>query len=141
MADKVSKEVRSNIMSKIRSKNTTPELKLKEALKGTRLRYQPKMDGKPDFASKKKKIAVFVDGCFWHKCPKCYRPPKTNKKYWIPKIERNVERDKQITNELEELGWTAMRFWEHEVLESSQECAEQIRGKLNKLACSPVPEA
>lgn len=118
-------------MSKIRSTHTTPELELREALTGEYLRYQPKFHGKPDLASRKKKVAVFVDGCFWHKCPKCYRPPKTNKKYWIPKIERNVERDQQITNELEELEWTVMRFWEHEILENSQDCANQIRGKLN----------
>ena len=95
VADKVSKEVRSEIMSKIRSKNTKPELMLKDALVGSYMRYQPKVNGKPDFANNKRKVAVFVDGCFWHKCPKCYRPPKSNQEYWIPKIERNVEKGRR----------------------------------------------
>lgn len=69
-------------MSHIRSKNTRPELNLKELLAGTRLRYQPKIPGKPDFGLKGLKIAIFVDGCFWHKCPKCFVKPKTNAKFW-----------------------------------------------------------
>jgi len=127
VADKVSTEVRSQIMSRIRSTKTKPELMLKKALKGSYLRYQPKLFGKPDFACKKKKIAVFIDGCFWHKCPKCYRPPKSNKKYWRPKLEKNVERDKKITSDLETDGWTVIRFWEHEIINDSEKCSQKIK--------------
>lgn len=129
--DKVSKEVRSKIMSKIRSTNTTPELLLREALEGSYMRYQPKIEGKPDFANKTKRVAVFVDGCFWHKCPKCFRPPKSNKKYWRPKIDRNVEKDKKTTMILEKQGWMVLRFWEHEVFQDADACAKKVIENLN----------
>jgi len=58
---------------------------------------------------------VFVDGCFWHKCPKCFRMPSSNQAYWERKINRNVERDKKVNAELENLGWTVVRIWEHEL--------------------------
>lgn len=127
MTDRISEETRSKIMSKIRSTNTGPELILKDVLKGTYIRYQPKMKGKPDFASKKHKVAVFIDGCFWHKCPKCYRPPKSNEEYWLPKLENNVKRDIRITHELEEQGWTVLRFWEHEILGDVEKCAKKTK--------------
>jgi len=118
-------------MSHIRSKNTKPELMLKEKLKGSYLRYQPKMFGRPDFASKKKKIAIFIDGCFWHKCPKCYKQPTTNREYWIDKVKRNTARDNKITRELETCGWTVIRFWEHEVLEDPHICGKKVLDILN----------
>src|SRR3989344_8332996 len=93
--DNLTKEQRSFCMSKIRSKNTKPELKYKTDSKN--LEYQPKdLFGKPDFIDWKNKQVVFIDGCFWHKCPKCFKKPKSNKKYWIPKIENNIIRDKEI---------------------------------------------
>ena len=79
-------------MSRIRSRYTKPELKHKS--ENLHLEYQPKgLLGKPDFVYWKKKILVFIDGCFWHKCPKHFIAPKSNKKYWLPKLERNVIRD------------------------------------------------
>jgi len=126
MPEKISKETRSRIMSKIRSKNTKPELILKELLKGTHLRQHPNIEGNPDFGSKSKKIAIFIDGCFWHKCPKCYREPKTNKKYWLPKIERNVQRAREINKKLKKEGWTVLRFWEHDIMERSHKCLKKI---------------
>jgi len=82
MADTLTKKQRSFCMSKIRSRNTKPELKHKAKNKG--LEYQPKAFGKPDFIDWKKKTAIFIDGCFWHKCPIHYKQPKSNKKYWMP---------------------------------------------------------
>jgi DNA mismatch endonuclease, patch repair protein len=131
MADTISAEIRSKIMSQIRSKNTKPEIIFKKTLKGSYIRYQPKVYGKPDFANKKRKIAIFIDGCFWHKCPECFKPPKSNKKYWIPKIQRNVQRDKQITRELKERGWKVYRFWEHEIMKNPDRCARKIRNGLH----------
>ena len=75
--------------------------------------------GKPDFVYPKFKIAIFVDGCFWHGCSKHCRLPSTNKKYWISKIEGNKKRDKKITNALRKKGWRVIRIWEHE-FETSQ---------------------
>jgi DNA mismatch endonuclease (patch repair protein) len=68
--------------------------------------------GKPDFVFPKAKVAVFVDGCFWHGCPKCYRAPKSNVPYWRLKIERNRKRDLKVNRELRKRGWVVLRFWE-----------------------------
>jgi len=115
MTDVHSKERRSYNMSKIKSTNTKPELKLKKIMKVLGFAYQPKIYGKPDFANKKEKIAVFVDGCFWHKCPKCFKAPKTNKKFWDEKIEKNTGRDKKVTKHLRKDGWRVIRIWEHDL--------------------------
>lgn len=132
MADKFSKDVRSRIMSNIRSKNTLPELLLKDNMKGLYFRYQPKVFGNPDFANKKLKIAIFVDGCFWHKCPLCYSQPKTNEEYWIKKIGKNVEKDIYITNALKEKCWIVLRFWEHEILSDVKQCVNRIEHEVKK---------
>ena len=114
-------------MSKIRNKETNLELNFKELMKGLKFRYQPKVFGKPDFASKKLKIAVFVDSCFWHKCPKHYRQPSSNKKYWIPKINRNVNRDKEVNAALKKRGWKVLRFWEHDIRKSPKKEIRKIK--------------
>ncbi|MCK4824691.1 very short patch repair endonuclease, partial [bacterium] len=117
-------------MSKIRKKNTRPELNLKNGLRGTYLRYQPKIFGNPDFALKSKKIVIFVDGCFWHKCPDCFRPPKSNKDYWGPKIERNVKRDQEVSSYYQQKGWKVIRIWEHEISEDRNKVVERIKREL-----------
>src|SRR3989344_3252798 len=103
MGDNLAKEQRSYCMSRIRSKDTLPELLHKKRLNG--FHYQSKGFGKPDFISYKKRIVVFVDGCFWHKCPLHWVGPKTNKKYWLPKLERNSARDKEINIAYKNAGW------------------------------------
>jgi len=100
-------------MSKIRSRDTKPELKYKA--KNLHLEYQPKVFGNPDFIDWKKKIVVFIDGCFWHKCPEHYKEPKSNRKYWLPKLEKNVVRDKEISIAYKNAGWKVVRIWEHSV--------------------------
>ncbi len=102
-------------MSMLKSTETKPELKIKSIMKILGIQYQPKMYEKSDFANKKEKIAVFVDGCFWNKCPKLYRSPKTNKKFWREKIEKNMQRDKKITNHLKKDGWKVIRILEHDL--------------------------
>ena len=97
--------------------NTKPELlvrqRLREAgLTGYRLQWK-KAPGRPDIAFPGRKIAIFVNGCFWHRCPHCNpSTPKRNVEYWQAKFHRNVERDKQAVAELEEMGWTAITIWE-----------------------------
>jgi DNA mismatch endonuclease (patch repair protein) len=133
MADVFTKEVRSKVMSRIRSKNTSPEILLRKTLwkKGYRYRIHYKLPGKPDIVFVQKRVAVFVDGCFWHKCPKCYKPPKTNKKYWLPKIEKNVDKDKKNNKKLKEADWKVIRLWEHEVKKDINECIERIEKQLS----------
>lgn len=115
MVDRISKEIRSRIMSKIRSNNTKPELALRKILWGKGFSYQPKMKGSPDFVHKTRKIAIFVHGCFWHKCSKHYIEPSSNKEYWLPKIERNIIRDKENKKILKKKGYKVMTLWEHNV--------------------------
>ena len=112
--DNLTKRQRSYCMSRIRRDNTKPELISKNRLK--RFKYQPKgLFGNPDFINYKKKTVVFIDGCFWHKCPKHFIKPKSNKKYWLPKIERNLLRDKEIVLAYQKAGWKVIRIWEHKL--------------------------
>ena len=128
MPDTFSKKKRSQIMFKIKSKNTRLEISFKELIKGLRFRYQPKIFGKPDFASKKLKIAIFIDSCFWHKCPKHFRKPNSNKAYWIPKINRNVERTREVNKQFKKMGWMVLRFWEHEIKKNPEKCINKVKG-------------
>ena len=75
----------------------------------------PNIKGSPDIILKDTKTVVFLHGCFWHKCPKCYIKPKTNKKYWLPKIENNVKRDRKNNKILKQNGFKVIRMWEHEI--------------------------
>jgi len=98
-------------------------------VKGWRL--QPKdVIGKPDFVFDAERVAVFVDGCFWHKCPTCCRMPHSKKEYWETKIEGNRQRDLRTTQSLTDAGWKAMRFWEHEVRNSPREVVKAITEEL-----------
>lgn len=127
MSDTFSKKKRSQIMSKVKSRETKLELHFKGSLAGLRLRYQPKVIGRPDFASKKLKIAIFIDSCFWHKCPKHFRGPNSNKSYWKPKINRNVERAKEVNKLLKKEGWKVIRFWEHEIKKNPKKCINRVK--------------
>lgn len=117
--DTFSKAERSRIMASVKSRDTkSTELKflsfLKEAhITGWRRNYP--LTGKPDFVFPHFKIAVFIDGCFWHGCPRHCRMPASNINYWNKKIERNKIRDKKITKTLKMKGWAVIRIWEHEI--------------------------
>ena len=135
MTDVLTPEQRRKNMSRIRGKNTSPELKLRKMLwesgiRGYRVHY--KLPGKPDIVFTRKKVVVFVDGCFWHKCPVCFRPPETNAEFWNDKLQKNVERDLKVTKELEDLGWTVLRFWEHEVKKTPEDVLARILLALNR---------
>jgi len=129
MADAISKRKRSEIMSKIRSSGTKAEIALRCCLwrKGLRFRVKSKLLGTPDVVFPSKKLAIFVDGCFWHKCPKHFRCPKSKIDYWKPKIERNALRDKKISKALRKDGWKVLRFWEHDVNKKLAICVGKIR--------------
>ena len=105
-------------MSAIRSRNTKPEVILRKALwaKGMRFRIQYGKE-KIDIAFPSKKIAVFVDGCFWHGCPVHSHIPKSNKEYWLPKLKKNIERAKAKDERLREDGWRILHIWEHELID------------------------
>ncbi len=130
MPDKFSVEKRSKIMKTIKSKDTKPEKLLRGALWKRNWRYRIHCDlpGKPDIVFRRHKTIIFVDGCFWHKCPRCFKPPKSNIEYWSKKLQRNVERDEKYNKILEESGWFVLRFWEHEILEN----IEKVIGKIER---------
>ena len=119
-------------MRAIRSKNTGPEIRLRKALwsKGLRFRihYGPE---RVDIAFPSKKIAVFVDGCFWHGCPIHSHLPKSHQDYWNPKLKKNIERDKEKNKRLQTEGWKVLRFWEHE-LQNPEETVLRIKSLLQE---------
>jgi DNA mismatch endonuclease, patch repair protein len=124
MSDVFSKAKRSEVMSRIRSQgNRKTELKLVKILKTagvTGWRRHQKLIGRPDFIFRAEKIAVFVDGCFWHACPRCYRAPTSNREYWTKKRLRNSQRDKIVGRQLKQSGWNVVRIWEHELRSSTR---------------------
>ncbi|MEU0307292.1 MULTISPECIES: very short patch repair endonuclease [Streptomyces] len=102
-----------------RSRDTEPELLLRSLVHAAGLRYRvaakplPKMRRTADMVFRPTKVAVFIDGCFWHGCPEHFVMPKTNRLYWEEKIGRNIQRDRDTDNRLTEAGWLVLRFWEH----------------------------
>lgn len=126
--DRLSKEQRSKIMSRIRSKWTGQEKKIHNYLKARKIRHKthPNITGKPDLVLTDCKTAVFLHGCFWHKCPKHYKAPTSNIGYWLPKIERTVKRDKTNLNLLKNEGWRVVRIWEHEIQNNFEKSLEKI---------------
>ena len=113
-------EVTTKVMKANKNKDTKPEVTLRKALReagypGYRLHWK-KAPGHPDIAYPGRKVAIFVNGCFWHRCPHCNLPmPKRNQEYWVPKFERNVERDRKEQEDLIRLGWTVEVVWECEI--------------------------
>jgi DNA mismatch endonuclease (patch repair protein) len=103
-----------------RSRDTKPELVLRSILHRRGLRYRvatrpvPSLRRTADLVFTRAKVAVFIDGCFWHKCPSHYRQPGSNVDYWVAKVDRNVRRDQDVDKALRGLGWTVLRIWEHE---------------------------
>lgn len=120
---------RSALMSRIRGKDTKPEMRLRRALWAQGLRYRLQYRtpvGRPDLVFPGPKVAVFVDGCFWHGCPHHYVRPRSRREFWSEKLEQNFSRDHRQTTELESSGWTVLRFWEHEIFESLDRVVSEI---------------
>lgn len=119
MTDVFTKEKRSEVMSRIRGKgNKDTELVMLRILRSNHLagwrRNQPLL-GKPDFVFSKQKVALFVDGCFWHGCPLHSNMPKNNHEFWKKKLTGNKKRDEFVSSELAKLGWQVVRIWEHDL--------------------------
>jgi len=134
MVDTVSKSVRSRVMRAVKSRGTRPEglLRLalvRGALRGWRIQADT-LPGKPDFIFELEKLAIFVDGCFWHGCKSCYRRPKSNKSYWVVKLRSNMARDKASVRALKAQGWRTLRLWEHQVRRNVDVCVELVRKRL-----------
>jgi DNA mismatch endonuclease (patch repair protein) len=124
--DIVSKKKRSEMMSRVRSKNTGIELSLRKSLWERGLRYRIHYGPESiDIAFPSEQIAVFIDGCFWHGCPKHGTTPKTNRDYWQKKIADNVRRDLRKKRTLSNNGWKVLRIWQHE-LEDIDRVADKI---------------
>ncbi len=126
-------------MQAIRSRDTKPERLIRKLVHAQGLRYRvaarplPDLRRTADMVFRPVKVAVFIDGCYWHGCPEHYVPPKTNSGYWSEKVLRNVERDRDTDRRLEEAGWLVLRFWEHE---SSATCADQIASAVSRRRAS-----
>lgn len=129
---------RSKIMGKIRGKNTKPELAFRKALWAAGFRYRvdyKKLIGKPDIALKKYKTVIFIDGEYWHGHNWEERKPKikTNREFWIAKIERNMQRDKEVNLELKASGYTVFRFWESKIKKELDVCVHQVVSHLKSV--------
>ncbi|MEV0971235.1 very short patch repair endonuclease [Microtetraspora glauca] len=121
-------EGRSRNMQANRRADTKPEVALRSALHRLGYRYRKDLrldlEGvrvRPDIVFNARKVAVFVDGCFWHVCPEHGRQPTINEWYWTPKLRRNMERDQAVNAALEGAGWRVVRLWEHELLPAAVE--------------------
>lgn len=129
MADVFNKSKRSDIMKKVRStKNKSTELRMIEIFKENNIhgwRRNYKVKGHPDFVFLDKRIAIFVDGCFWHGHDCRNTRPKDNEDYWAKKRERNMKHDKEITEYFENRGWTVIRIWECEL--KNDDCIYKIK--------------
>lgn len=131
MADDLTPEQRRKNMQAIRSKDTTIELRLRKALWKHGVRYRKnykKLIGKPDIVITKYKIAVFCDSDYWHGYDWENRNQriKSNRDYWVPKIERNMKRDREVTETLQNEGWLVLRFWEWQIRKHLDECVETV---------------
>lgn len=115
-------------MSQIKGKNTKPEVALRKALwnLGYRYRLNSALPGKPDLTFTSYRTVVFVDGCFWHKCPDHFVQPKTRSQFWADKIENNVLRDQKNNKTLKSQGWHVVRIWEHEIKNSLEDCVAHV---------------
>ena len=129
-------ESTSKVMSANKAKNTKPEITLRKALwseghKGYRLNWK-KVPGRPDIAYPGKKIAIFVNGCYWHRCPKCNLPlPKTNTDFWKEKFDKNVKRDKKKNDELLSLDWIVLVLWECDIKSDISNSIQKVKKVLD----------
>jgi len=128
MPDIVDVATRSRIMSRITKKWSQIDRKAHNFLKGSKVRHEmyPKLPGSPDIFVYPN-ILVFLDGCFWHCCPRCFRPPKSRVAYWHPKLAGNKRRDKKISRALRQQGWKVIRIWEHEIRAKPSEILRRTR--------------
>ena len=128
--DILTKKQRSYCMSRIKAKNTRIETVFRhyiwsKGIRGYRANNS-KVFGKPDIFFGRKRIAVFIDGCFWHKCPVCHSIPESNFGFWDEKLNKNRERDRKVNITLQENGIKVIRFWEHELENNIEKCYKRL---------------
>jgi DNA mismatch endonuclease (patch repair protein) len=134
--DNVSRQVRSRTMAAVKSAgNRSTERVLRARLvragcRGWRMHARDVL-GCPDFVFDDRRVAVFVDGCFWHGCPACHRLPGSNREYWTKKVARNMARDRRYTRELRRGGWKVLRIWEHALKVDPARVLRRIRESLS----------
>lgn len=131
MADIFSKKKRSEIMSKVRGKDSKIEVEFRKKLWHAGFRYSKnssKYFGKPDLALPKYKTVIFIDSCFWHGCKKHGSIPQTRKKFWETKIDRNKQRDKEVNKHYKKISWKIFRVWEHDLKNNLEEMVERPQG-------------
>lgn len=131
-------------MAAVRSKNTSPEVILRRALfaaglRGWRCHYR-RAPGTPDIAFVRRRVAVFIDGAFWHGHPSRHRPGRSGA-YWDEKIARNVERDRRVDEELRSEGWVVLRFWDFDVRKDLATVVDRIAAALDRVSKAPVRDA
>ncbi|ARL24953.1 very short patch repair endonuclease [Burkholderia pseudomallei] len=128
------KLTKSQQMARVRSRDTAPELALRRALwhQGLRYRLTLKLPGTPDLCFVSQRVAIFVDGCFWHRCPQHFCPPVHNAEFWAQKVTKNVERDRRVDAALSAAGWTVVRIWEHQVKSDLAEVVVRVKSLLER---------
>ena len=132
----------SHVMRANRARDTRPELDLRRSLwraglRGYRL-HKRDIPGRPDLAYPSHKLAIFVNGCFWHACPRCRMPlPRSHSGFWKKKFDRNRERDRRKERELRERGWKVLTIWECELRRSVERCVARVRSAFPKLRVVP----
>jgi len=128
MADVFTREKRSEVMALIRSKWTKPERVIHNKLKGWKVKHKmhPKMIGNPDILLKNTGKVVFIHGCFWHRCPKCFREPDNRKEYWLNKFDSNSRRHVRNSKKLRRDGWKVLTVWEHDVRKNVDACLSRL---------------
>jgi len=116
MGDVFTKAQRSSVMARIRGRdNESTEMRVAGILRAGKVtgwRRHSLMFGKPDFVFQKARVALFVDGCFWHGCPRCYQEPQSSAAFWRAKLQRNMLRDWEVSRQLRKRGWKVVRIWE-----------------------------
>jgi DNA mismatch endonuclease, patch repair protein len=126
---------RSEQMARIRGSDTSPEVALRRALWKRGLRYRLKArtpGGKPDVTFPKQRLALFIDGCFWHGCPLHYARPRSRQNFWSAKLAENIDRDWRQSTALQAAGWCVVRLWEHEVILDLVQAAERVELALKR---------
>lgn len=136
MADVCSRAKRSEVMSRIRSRgNRRTELALVSLMRAAGIkgwRRHLALVGRPDFVFRRERLVVFVDGCFWHGCSRCYRRPKSNQRFWDEKVRANRQRDLRVARALRRAGWSVLRVWEHQLISRPGVAVRRIRRSLSR---------
>ncbi|MDB6124674.1 MAG: mismatch repair protein Vsr [Pedosphaera sp.] len=136
MPDVFTEAKRSEVMSRIRGRgNKETEVALKKLFRRHHItgwrRHQP-IFGKPDFVFRKPRVAVFVDGCFWHCCPRHYNAPASNFTFWKKKLAANKARDRLVNQTLRKQGWCVLRIWEHDLAKRGEKCVQRIKSRISE---------